>query len=107
VSWPSGHLLRNQLWFFFHLACPGDLAIGATPSPFAWRRRCWVHRGDRRNTPEELATALIKEEGSNFLVTGRQPPGWLRGMLVATNKPFLISLNDPGSQPGIWFPVAV
>src|SRR5713101_922789 len=47
------------------------------------------------NTPEELATALINGEGGSFLVNGRQPPGWLRRMLVATNKPFVISLDDP------------
>jgi hypothetical protein len=47
------------------------------------------------NTPDELATALIKGEGGSFLVNGRQAPGWLRRMLVATNKPFIISLDDP------------
>ncbi len=47
------------------------------------------------NTPEELATALINGEGGSFLVNGRQPPGWLRRMLVATNKPFVIALDDP------------
>jgi hypothetical protein len=48
------------------------------------------------NTPEDLATVLIKEEGGSFLVNGRQPPGWLRRVLAATNKPFVISLDDPG-----------
>src|SRR6266568_4100698 len=47
------------------------------------------------NTPEELATALITGEGSNFLVICRQPPGWLRRMLATTDKPFIVSLDDP------------
>ncbi len=47
------------------------------------------------NTPEELATALIKHEGVSFLVKGHQAPGWLRRMLVATDRPFIISLDDP------------
>jgi hypothetical protein len=47
------------------------------------------------NTAEELATILVREEGGSFLVNGRQPPGWLRRMLAATNKPVIISLDDP------------
>ena len=47
------------------------------------------------NTAEELATVLIREEGGSFLVNGRQPPAWLRRMLAATNKPLIISLDDP------------
>ncbi len=47
------------------------------------------------NTPEELATALIKEEGRSFLVSGHLAPGWLRRVVAATDKPFIISLDDP------------
>jgi len=47
------------------------------------------------NTPEELAIALINEEGRSFVVSGRLAPGWLRQVVVATNKPFVISLDDP------------
>jgi hypothetical protein len=47
------------------------------------------------NTPEELATALIKGEGVSFLINGRQPSGWLRRMVAATDKPFIIALDDP------------
>jgi hypothetical protein len=46
-------------------------------------------------SPEELGLALIEAEGSNVLVKGFLPGAWVRRILVATNKPSVICLNDP------------
>jgi len=47
------------------------------------------------NSPEEMATDLIRSEGANFLVRGPQPGPWLSQLLRTTGKPFTIALNDP------------
>jgi hypothetical protein len=47
------------------------------------------------NTAEELASELIKTEGEHFCVGARQPSRWLRQMLSATNKKFVVAIDDP------------
>jgi hypothetical protein len=51
-------------------------------------------------TPEELAVALLKAEGGSLFVSGRQPGAWLGRVLAATEKPFIVSLDDPRSM--VW-----
>jgi hypothetical protein len=46
-------------------------------------------------TPEELAAALLKVQGGNLFVSGRQPGAWLSRVLAATENPFIVSLGDP------------
>ena len=47
------------------------------------------------NTAEELASELIKAEGAHFYVGARQPTRWLRENLVATNKKFVVAIDNP------------
>jgi hypothetical protein len=49
------------------------------------------------DTLEELAVALLKVEGGNLFVSGRQPGAWLGRVLATTEKPFIVSLSDPRS----------
>jgi hypothetical protein len=49
------------------------------------------------DTLEELAVTLLKVEGGNLFVSGRQPGAWLDRVLTTTEKPFIVSLGDPRS----------
>src|SRR5579863_2875476 len=49
------------------------------------------------NTAEELASELIRTEGQHFYVGARQPGRWLREKLMATNKNFVVAVDDPRS----------
>jgi hypothetical protein len=49
------------------------------------------------NTLEELGSALIRTEGQHFYVGARQPGRWWRENLGATNKPFVVAVDDPCS----------
>src|SRR6266478_6449574 len=52
------------------------------------------------NTAEELASELIRTEGQHFYVGSRQPGRWLREKLMATNKNFVVAVDDPCSAAG-------
>jgi hypothetical protein len=47
------------------------------------------------DTLEEFAVSLLKMEGGNLFVSGRQPGAWLGRVLATTEKPFIVSLDDP------------
>jgi hypothetical protein len=47
------------------------------------------------NTAEELASEVIKTEGQHFYVSARQPNRWLRENLSASNKKFVVAIDDP------------
>jgi hypothetical protein len=47
------------------------------------------------NTAEELAADLIRTEGQHFYVGARQPGRWLREKLMATNRNFVVAIDDP------------
>src|SRR5947207_493154 len=47
------------------------------------------------NTADELATDLINTEGQHFYVGARHPSRWLRDKLAASNKKFVIAVDDP------------
>ena len=47
------------------------------------------------DTPEEFAAALLRMEGGNLFVSGRQPGAWLGRVLATTERPFIVSLGDP------------
>src|SRR6266705_2219470 len=49
------------------------------------------------STAEELASELIRTEGQHFYVGSRQPSRWLREKLMATNKNFVVAMDDPRS----------
>jgi hypothetical protein len=52
------------------------------------------------NTAEELASELIRTEGQHFYVGARQPGRWLHEKLAATNKNFVVAVDDPRSAAG-------
>src|ERR1700680_2375421 len=49
------------------------------------------------NKLEELGSELIRTEGQHFYVGARQPGRWWRENLRATNKPFVVAVDDPRS----------
>jgi len=49
------------------------------------------------NTVEELGSELIRTEGQHFYVGARQPGRWWRETLMATNKRFVVAVDDPRS----------
>ena len=52
------------------------------------------------NTAEELASELVKTDGQHFYVGSRHPSRWLREKLMATNKNFVVAVDDPCSAAG-------
>src|SRR6266567_6038119 len=52
------------------------------------------------NTAEDLASELIRTEAQHFYVGARQPGRWLREKLTATNKKFVVAVDDPRSAAG-------
>src|SRR5262249_8987558 len=46
-------------------------------------------------SPEELAHALIVNEGRSVYLRARRPMHWLRELLIATESRFIVGLDDP------------